>query len=255
LINREVKLGLLAKLHITPQALSQRAKRIKNKFGPMTSDEAVYIIAHVEGINLAKYLPLDTLDRIRSLIPREIKPQPISQQNQATRKKIANTSKVRISYPLVSNSFIQQTVVIGDEPFPQIVVLENSIRNLIENTLTVIRSDWWIALVPENIQKKVQKIIDKEKEYPYREKRGNRSILYCNFADLKEIIIANYIDFRSVIVDIEWFKVKMDEVYMARNNLAHSILLTEDDISRIALFYRDWARLLETANIIQDFSQ
>jgi len=39
------------------------------------------------------------------------------------------------------------------------------------------------------------------------------------------------------------------EVDMARNNLAHSILLSDNDILRIALFYRDWARLLEAKNI------
>jgi len=249
LIDREVKRELLAKLGITPQALSHRAKLIKSKYGPMTTDEAVYIIAHTEGVNLEKYLPLETLDRVRFLIPREIKPQPVTPQLKTATRKVVRPRRTTVSYPLVSNIFIQQVVAIGDEPFPQIVVLENSIRNLIEKTLSAIRPDWWIVLVPPNIQKIVQRILDKEKKYPYREKRGNSPILYCNFGDLKEIILANYSEFRTVIVDAEWFKAKMDEVYMARNNLAHSILLSEDDISRIALFYRDWARLLETANI------
>jgi hypothetical protein len=249
LVNRQVKRELLAKLQISPQALSQRAKRINDKYGPMTTDEAVYIMAHVEGVDLAKYLPLEILDRIRSLIPREIRSTPTTPQKNSSKKKISKPRNSTVSYPLVSTTFIHQAVSIGDEAFPQIVVLENSIRALIENTLSAVRTDWWPVLVPSNIQKSVQRITDKEKKYPYREKRGNKPLMYCNFADLKEIIIANFPEFRNVIVDVEWFKAKMDEVYMARNNLAHSILLSDDDISRIALFYRDWARLLETANI------
>lgn len=248
MIHRQVRHELLNKLKVTRQALSLRAKQIKAKYGPMTTDEAVYIIAHIEGVNLAKYLPLETLDRVRSLIPREIKPSPIAPQVKITNKK-PKSRKTIASYPLVNNAFIQRAVTIGDESFPQIVVMENSIRALIEKTLSTINPNWWVALVPPNVQRNVQRTIDKEKKFPYREKRGNRPILYCNFADLKEIIVANYPEFRNVIIDIEWFKAKMDEVYMARNNLAHSVLLSDDDISRIALFYRDWARLLDTAGV------
>jgi hypothetical protein len=248
-INREVRRELLTKLRVSPQALSQRAQRIKDKYGPMTTEEATYIIAHIEGVDLAKYLPLGQLDKIRSLIPREIKQEPTSSQIKSLKNKVSKRRKATVSYPLVKSVFIQRAVAIGEEAFPQVVVLENSIRALIEKTLSAIRPDWWDTLVPLNIQKNVQRTIDKEKKYPYREKRGNNHLMYCNFADLKEIIVANSLEFQDVIVNVEWFKIKMDEVYMARNNLAHSILLSDDDISRIALFYRDWARLLDAANI------
>jgi hypothetical protein len=37
---------------------------------------------------------------------------------------------------------------------------------------------------------------------------------------------------------------------MARNNLAHCVPLNEDDKSRISIFHRDWARLIEASGII-----
>lgn len=249
MINRKVRRELLSKLKVSPQALSQRAKRLKDKYGPMTTDEAVYIIAHVEGIDLAKYLPLETLDRIRYLVPRDIKPQPVMSHGAPQKAISVKKRKGTISYPLIKGTFIQQAVAIGEEAFPQVVVLENSMRVLIEQTLSAIRTDWWTALVPSNVQRNVQRTIGKEEKYPYREKRGNKPLMYCNFADLKEIVVANCSAFHNVIVDLEWFKAKMDEVYMARNNLAHSVLLSKDDMTRIALFYRDWARLLEAAKI------
>jgi hypothetical protein len=189
------------------------------------------------------------VDRVRSLIPRDIKPIQVTYQRRSHTLKSGRKRKASISYPLVKEIFIKQAVLIGEEAFPQIVVLENSMRTLIEQTLSTIRTDWWTALVPAMVQNNVRRTINKEKKYPYREKRGNSPLMYCNFADLKEIVITNPVAFRNIIVDPEWFKAKMDEVYMARNNLAHSILLSQDDMVRIALFYKDWARLLETANI------
>ena len=249
MVNKRVRRELLAGLKISHQALSQRAKRLKEKHGPMTTDEAVYVIAHQEGIDLGRYLPLHILDRIRSLVPREVKAQLPEERIARRRTRISRKGRGVVSYPLIKEQFIRRAVAIGEETFPQLVVLENSIRVLIEKTLSAVRSDWWIALVPKNIQRRVQQTIDKEKKYPYRERRGNKPLMYCNFVDLKEIVIANRIHFQGVIVDIDWFKARMDEVYMARNNLAHSVLLSNDDISRITLLYRDWARLLEAAKI------
>jgi hypothetical protein len=204
--DRKVRRELFNKLKVSRQALNQRARRLKDKYGPMTTDEAVYIIAHVEGIDLAKYLPLETLDRIRSLIPRDVKPQQIIPQSTLQRTKSPKKRQKVISYPLVTETFIKQAVVIGEEAFPQIVVLENSIRALIEQMLSAIRTDWWTTLAPPLVQKNVQRTMEKEKKYPYREKRGSRPLMYCNFADLKEIVVANGPTFRDVIVDLEWFK-------------------------------------------------
>lgn len=247
--NRKVQSEILNKLKVSRQALNQRAKRLKDKYGPMTTTDAVYIIGHIEGIDLAKYLPLDILDRIRSLIPKDVKPKPVLSKAILKKLNLTKKRKSAASYPLVSATFIKQVVIIGDEAFPQIVVLENSMRAFINHTLSAKRKDWWLSLVPSHVQKNVRRILEIEKKYPYREKRGNKPLMYCNFADLKDIVIANYLAFKNVIVDLEWFSAKMNEVYMARNNLAHSVLLTKDDMTRIALFYRDWSRLLDTAKI------
>jgi len=131
----------------------------------MTTDEAVYIIAHTEGINLAKYLDLATLDRVRAMIPREIKPLPVVPQARSISKKKSRPKSLP-SYPLVSGTFIQRIVVIGDESFPQIVVLENSIRSLIEQTLSAINAAWWDSLVPDKIRTMFSEQLIKRKNIP-----------------------------------------------------------------------------------------
>jgi len=249
MVDRKVRKLLFKKLQVTPQALSQRAKRIKSSYGPMSTDEAVYVIAHQEGIDLSRYLSIQVIDRVRSLVPKDL-PRPAgitpSKTVKAKKTKRATTS----SYPMVKESMISRSVTIGNESFPQVFVLENSIRNLIIAKLKkAYGSDWWNKARIKGIRDTVQRTIDKEKKHPHRERRGLHPIFYSNFADLKQIILNERNQFTDVIIDCQWFEVEMDQVYMARNSLAHSVLISEDDVSRIRLFYRDWARLLESADV------
>jgi hypothetical protein len=249
-VKREIRESLLKKLKVSKQALSQRANRLKEKHGPMTTDEAVYIIAHMEGIDLSKQLPLATLDKIRALVPREVAQ--ASEVSQVfTRKRNSRKPKPKQTYPLVANALFQKARAAGDDAFPRVFILENSIRSLIRLRLSPVDKDWWPNLIPKPVIDSVDRIIKKEKKFPYRENRGSEPLMYCNFDDLRKIIADNnnWPHFQDVIIKLDWFEVKMEEVYMARNNLAHSVPLSKDDFSGIILFYNQWARLLESAGI------
>jgi hypothetical protein len=238
---------LLDRLKVSPQALSQQARRIKTKHGPMSTEEATYVIAHQGGIDLSRFLPIEVIDRIRSLIPKELpktaQPTP-GAQSKKKRKRSAT------SYPLVPDTLTAKGVTIGHESFPQMFVLENSIRNLIIQRLSkAYDKDWWEKGNFKGVRDSVQRIIDKEKKFPHRDKRGLHPIFYSNFAELKLIVLNEFSHFADVIVDRQWFDVQMDQVYMSRNSLAHSVAITEDDETRIRLLYSEWAKLLDNAGI------
>jgi hypothetical protein len=246
MIDRRVKKLLLDRLRITPQALSQRAKKMKSAFGPMSTEEAVYVIAHQEGVDLTRLLSIGIIDRVRSLVPKEL-PRRWQAKAHLTAKTKKDPKGTRL-YPLVKKSLISQSVRIGQESFPQLFILENSIRNVIIQKLgCAYGKQWWNKANIRGVRDDVQRTIDKEKKYPHRQKRGSHPIYYSNFAHLKQIILNERKHFAGIIVDFKWFEVEMNEVYMPRNLLAHSIVIGEDDASRIRLFYRDWARLLESA--------
>ncbi len=250
MVNPAVRQKLLIKLGVSKQALSQRAKRLKDTYGPMTTEEAVYVIAHMEGVDLSKSLPLAMLDRIRALVPRQVPTlTPTLISSQSRRRKNGSKRKQSVSYPLINISLIDVANKLGAEVYPQAFILENSIRVLIKVRLSRLDKNWWDNLVPSDVKTDVARTMKREIRYPYRDKRGDHPLLYSNFADLKKIILANQSVFSDVIIDFEWFKVRMDEVYMARNNLAHAVSLSKDDVSRIALFNPDWARLLTAAGI------
>jgi hypothetical protein len=102
MINQSLKKELLAQLRISDQALSKRADKIQKNYGPMTSEEAKYVIAHLEGIDISKYLSLQIVDRIRALIPREI---PVPKNIPSKSKSQIKTKQVHlIKYPLLNIS-------------------------------------------------------------------------------------------------------------------------------------------------------
>jgi len=65
--NRHLRRALLEKLGITRQALSLRAKKLKQQT-PMTTTDAIYIIAHHNGIPLDRYLAPELIERVKALL-------------------------------------------------------------------------------------------------------------------------------------------------------------------------------------------
>jgi hypothetical protein len=244
-----VRRELLERLGITPQGLSYRAKKIKEAYGPMTTEEAVYVIAHQEGVDLSRHLPIATLDRVRALVPREIPDSRSKSPARDAKKARPRVSRRKKPYPLVTAAQAKMAEDLGGGVYPLLFVVENSIRQLISVRLSKKGSDWWDTCVPPKVRKNVERTMKKETRYPYRDRRGSHPLSYANFSDLKDIILANQAEFQDAIIDFDWFAVRMGEIYMVRNNIAHCVALTRDDISRVNLFFRDWARLLETAGI------
>lgn len=249
MVNRKLRKDLLGRLRSSKQALSQRARRLKEAYGPMTTDEAVYLIAHMQGLDLSRYLPLASLDRIRSLVPHSA-PGPLFSKPPPKRKPKSKKA-LAPPYPLLSPALSRQGTTLGADVFPLLFQLENSIRQLIEKVLSKTGRDWWVNRVPLDVQNNVQRTMDKEKRYAYRSPRASHPLYYANFDDLKKIVLhqPNQPNFQPIIGDLDWFRAKMNEVYMARNNLAHCVPLPPLDIYRILVFHRDWAQLLGTKGI------
>lgn len=67
-INSDLYRALLKKTGWSPATLSRKAEALRRDYGPMTPDEARYIIAHEHGIDLRKYpIAPEELDRVQTL--------------------------------------------------------------------------------------------------------------------------------------------------------------------------------------------
>jgi uncharacterized protein (TIGR02391 family) len=67
-ISNKLHSAILAKLNITQPTLSRRSQALIRKHGPMSPDEARWVIGHNAGLDLKKFgLSNDQLDRVREL--------------------------------------------------------------------------------------------------------------------------------------------------------------------------------------------
>ena len=133
--NRDLRRALLDKLGVTPQALSQRAKRLKKKM-PMKTEEAVYVIAHKEGIPIDKYLDAETLRRIQDIIAKLASIEegaasyPSRQKDKGKKSQIVEIpGKIRISVPNLPEKKLKDAGEMA-KVYPHLYVLELSLIHI-----------------------------------------------------------------------------------------------------------------------------
>jgi hypothetical protein len=250
-INRNLRAALLQRLSVTPQRLSQRVKKMKTDHGPMSREDATYIIAHQAGLDLTKFLDGDSVNRIRGMIPKGYE----SSVRARMRKSSNNTKRftvVKIEPNIPQVDALISTTLAEDAKkmamvYPKYYVLENSIRVVIKRILEKAHGkDWWQLTVAGRVQAIVTDRIQKEDKQPWHGKRGQHEIFYSDFGDLKKIITKNWDDFKAIFPSQAWICQRLDELEHPRNVMAHHNPIGSADLNRIDLYFSDWIALLKS---------
>jgi hypothetical protein len=247
--DRALRADLLKKLGVTPQRLSQRVAQVKRLYGPMSTEEGTYILAHQEGLDLTKYLDREVVDRIRGMLPKD-GGQTTPAAPPRARKKAAPSNAVRIAPTLEVVDAMLPAAVAADARrmatvYPKFYVFENSLRNVISRVLRAAHGkDWWNKCAPGDVKKKVAKRKAQEGETPWHGKRGTHEIYYSDFGDLRKLIIGNWAEFSGLFPKQEWITHLLEELEPPRNILAHHNPVSKQDEKRIELYSDDWIALL-----------
>jgi hypothetical protein len=125
-------------------------------------------------------------------------------------------------------------------------ILENDIRNLVDETLNdAISEEWWDSAVPQVVRDSVRRNIDRESDEGLIA-RSDREIDYTNFGELGEIIKANWNSFAGIFANtnINGVQRVIKKLNLARGPIAHCNLLLEDEVVRLKLTVRDWYKLM-----------
>lgn len=124
--------------------------------------------------------------------------------------------------------------------------LENSMRELIESTLSenLGPEKWWHDGVPENIRRSAEKRRADDDRARWHGPRGTSLIVYTDFPQLAEIILARWNDFESLLGDKRWVESYVEEVNRTRRALAHTGALSDLDVERFDLRVREWLRVV-----------
>lgn len=125
-------------------------------------------------------------------------------------------------------------------------ILENDIRNLVEETLSdAIGDGWWDTNVPQFVRDSVKKNAERESDEGLIA-RSDRQLDYTNFGELGEIIKSNWNAFAGIFSNttVNGVQRVIRKLNLARGPIAHCGLLSEDEVVRLKLTVRDWYKLM-----------
>ena len=256
-----LRADLATKLDVKERRLYQLAARMNAEHGPMGTDDAMYVLAQLSGLNLTKYIDdRDVVDRIRVIADRVRAAMPMTEtartatrpqaQAPAGRPRKPVTRTIRVGSVGAAAELLLPKSVEDDAErmsnlYPKIYLLENSIRTVISRVMTTKHgSDWWSKRVSTGVKNKVQGRREKEEKAPWHGSRGTHDIYYSDFADLKDILVKNWVDFDHIFPNQPWITVKLEELEPARNTLAHHNPVPAKEQTRFDVYFDDWATLV-----------
>jgi hypothetical protein len=243
------KLGSISK-----QRLSQLVAEVKDAYGPMSTEDGTYVLAHQSGMRIDRYVDPPTVDRVRGMLQRTAgrAPAPTASAARApTSGKRATSRPVRIdaSSPVIDPLLPPSVAVDADrmaKVYSRLYVLENSARNVISRVMTAKHGKgWWSSRVPSDVQKEVRRRQDKEDKNPWAGKRGPQELNYADYGHLEKIITHNWDDFRDIFPDQAFVGRTLGGLEPTRNVTAHNNRVTDKEEDRLRIHLDDWVKQIE----------
>lgn len=252
MINKNLHKALLQKLNITRQAISQRAQKLKSQ-SPMTTADAVYVIAHQNGIALDKFLDLETIDRIRNLLPNTSNiasanapsNRPPRQERKNGHRTIVIGKEFKTTDPILPDRILNDAKEMAGI-YPLLYVLENSIREVINRVMTSAHGiGWWDTDAPRGLRDTVSKRMEDESVNSWHQRRGVHPIYYLDLNQLPPLVrkIRKKL-VPSILQSSEWFEHFINEVYQSRCVLCHMNPLDKDSVQSVKLRLNQWQKLV-----------
>jgi hypothetical protein len=134
---------------------------------------------------------------------------------------------------------------IGHHTYWKLYCFENLLRVVIHSILTVTAPpNWWEHSVAQKTRTWVE---EKKVEYsnsPRHGKPGKHGIYYLYLRDLNEILRANAHLFRPVIQDIDSWRLRIEDLGIPRNIVAHMNFPSKPDMKQIDGLYDDCLKLV-----------
>jgi len=248
MINKEILRLLRERTQLSVPGIYAAIERKKKQIGyAYLKETAAYILASEYDIDISKYLESEELTEVREAI-RSIK---MVQADRAPRE-VEKTVIVKldkgfeIRCPNVPESVLNDARKMS-AVYPYFYVFENSIRYFIRDTLeSRYGRDWWFLKVNPKIREKAENRQIKEGRNRWHGKRGEHPIFYVDIDDLNKIITSNFDDFKAKLPDvdrpIEWLANRIEEIELSRNIIAHHNPLSDDDINRVKMYFKDWTK-------------
>jgi hypothetical protein len=257
-VHKEILRAILSKAKeenakITERAIYYRIERVRREFGKAISRRtAANLLASRMGIDVYRILKdLGELTELRDLV--KITPKPVSTstsiKTREEEKPMTIRKRIVETYGLPPD--LTKEAQRMANVYPVVYVFENTIRYIVKSTLeNKYGTDWWFHenVVSNGIRREARKRKEQEHHNRWHSERGSHDIFYTDFGDLSSIISANWSSFKSLFRDLRWIQVRMEEIELSRNIIAHNNPLPSREVDRIKMYYMDLLRQLGKQN-------
>ena len=241
----ELKADLLTRLKRTEQRLYQRAAQIKQEYGPMSTREAVCLLAYLEGVDVSRYLDAAEVERVRQLRPVSppTAPAPPKKARPTTPRAVRVTigRDIQLSDPVLPQRIVREAKLMAESVYPIMYIFENSVREVIQRVMVQAYGDnWWTEKAPKKVRDTVAGRMQSEKRKAWHSKRGAHAIYYTDIDELKGIVASNWEPFAPLFNDQSWFTHIVDQIAVSRHVVAHSNPISKQDLKRLEVNFTDW---------------
>jgi hypothetical protein len=122
-------------------------------------------------------------------------------------------------------------------------VLENIVRELISSRfLEEDGADWFDKRATSPMKSKVVDRKEKEQRDLWHTGRNKHPIYYLDFGDLSKIIVNHWTHFEDLLPGQPWVQSRLDEAEKTRNVIAHTNVLSSEEVDRLELYLTDWIK-------------
>lgn len=120
-------------------------------------------------------------------------------------------------------------------------VLENLVREFVREVLEEIdKDDWFDKRASRDMKKKVEDRKTTESKNNWHTGRNAHPIYYLDFGDLSLLIQNHWEAFKGLLPTQSWAVSRLNDAERSRNVIAHTNLLSDEEVVRLEMHVRDW---------------
>lgn len=211
----------------------------------VSPEQAERMIAYQKGVDIQQFLTEEQWSETRELLTREGLPiVRVVRPSLAPQRKVLKVGLKELDDPLLPPSVAEDARRMA-EVYPYLYMFENSVRNFVQMVMEKKHGkDWWEEHVGKTVRDEVQIRITEERQNAWHGKRGTHSIHYTNIGHLIKIVKTKPATFAPFFSGLKsglgWLEIRINEIELSRNAVAHHRPLKKRDIDDIKRYYEQW---------------
>ncbi|MBU0622562.1 MAG: hypothetical protein KJ795_12025 [Gammaproteobacteria bacterium] len=127
--------------------------------------------------------------------------------------------------------------------YRMLFVLENVVREFVREVLEEIdKDDWFEKRASREMKRKVEDRKATEAKNQWHTGRNPHPIYYLDFGDLALLIQNHWNEFKDLLPTQSWALSRLQDAERSRNVVAHTNILSDEEVTRLEMHVRDWIR-------------